>query len=235
MKFHLATSNNVASCVSFLFLVLFLQTAFAYPLPAQSNLPGPGDPGYKPGSGTTLCVDIPRTLDARKLKVGEEIDARITDDLMYDGKVIVPREAKVISKVADLKVGSKDDPETRLLLQFEKIVIKDGREFEFEYPAFIQALAPERRAAASSTNLNELPVKAELGKALDRVSAMPVRLGDKNSVLYGVIIPTARGVYGLNGFKLSDSPKGVYIVAAKGNIKLEYGAQLVLCVATPAK
>lgn len=221
--------------VSFLFLVSLLQLALGASLQAQSNPPGPGDPGYKPASGTTICVDVPRTLDARKLKLGEEIDARITDDLIYDGKVIVPREARVIGKVADLKAGAKDDPETRVLLHFEKIVTKDGREFEFEYPAFIQALAPERRAAASSTNLNELPVKAELGKALDRVSTMPVRLGDKNSVLYGVISPTARGVYGLNGLKLSDSPKGVYIVAAKGNIKLEYGTQFVLCVATPAK
>lgn len=230
MKFHRVASNTATA----LFLIFLLQAAFAYPMQAQ-NLSDPGDPGYKPGSGTTLCVDIPRALDAKKLKLGEEIDARITDDLIYNGKVIVPREAKVIGKVVDLKVGPKDDPETRLLLQFEKIVIKNGREFVFEYPAFIQALAPERRAAASSTNLNALPVKAEMGKALDRVSAMPVRLGDKNSVLYGVIIPTARGVYGLNGLTLSDSPKGVYIVAAKGNIKLEYGAQLVLCVATPAK
>src|SRR5690242_8206145 len=124
------------SYIPSLFLLLLLQSASAYPMHAQSNPPGPGDPGYKPASGTTLCVDIPRTLDARKLKLGEEIDARITDDLVYEGKVVVPREAKVIGKVADLKAGTRDDPETRLLLQFEKIVTKDGREFEFEYPAF---------------------------------------------------------------------------------------------------
>jgi hypothetical protein len=140
-----------------------------------------------------------------------------------------------MGKVADLKVGAKDDPETRLLLAFHKIVTKDGREFEFEYPAFVQALAPERRAAASSTNLNSLPVKAEMGNATDRVSVMPILLGDKNSVLYGVIIPTANGVFGLPNLKLSDSPKGVYIVAPKGSIKLEYGAQMVLRVAEPAK
>lgn len=220
--------------VTSLSLVL-LQVALGSPLSAQNNPPGPGDPGYKPASGTTICVDVPRTLDAKKLKPDEEVVARVTADLIYDDKVIVPREAKVIGKVADLKLAAKDDPETRLLLKFEKIVTKDGREFTFEYPAFVQALAPERRAAASSTNLNELPVKAELGKALDRVSSMPVRSGDKNSVMYGVIIPTAAGVYGLNGLKLDDGPKGVYIVAPKGNIKLEYGAQMVLRVASPAK
>ena len=224
--------SRLVASVLFLFV---LTVALMLSIQAQNNPPGPGDPGYKPGSGTTICVDVPRSLDARKLKVGDEVIARVTQDLIYDGKVIVPREAKVFGKVADLKLAAKDDPDTRLLLEFQKIVIKDGREFEFEYPAFIQALAPERRAAASSTNLNELPVKAELGNAVDRVSTMPILLGDKNSVTYGVIIPTANGVFGLPGLKLSDSPKAVYIVARKGNIKLEYGAQMVLRVASPAK
>jgi len=221
--------------VSALVFLSLLQTIPVYGLQTQANSPGPGDPGYRPSSGTLVCVDLPRSLDARKLKQGDEIVSRITQDLIYDGKVIVPREAKVIGSVADLKVGTKDDLESRLLLVFRKIVTKDGREFEFEYPAFVRALAPERRAAASSTNLSDLPVKAELGNAVDRVSTAPITLGDKNGVTYGVILPTATGVFGLNGLRLSDSSKGVYIVAPKGNIKLEYGAQMVLCVAAPAK
>src|SRR5262245_2662517 len=124
--------------IFFLFISL-LSPIFLPPAQAQSTPPGPGDPGYKPGSGTTICVDIPRSLDAKKLKAGEEIIARVTQDLVYEGKVIVPREAKVFGKVADLKLGEKEDPETRLLLTFEKIVTKDGREFQFEFPAFIQA------------------------------------------------------------------------------------------------
>ena len=225
---------KICLVISFL-IVSLLSVTFLSSAQAQNTAPGPGDPGYKPGSGTTVCVDIPRVLDAKKLKTGEEIVARVTQDLVYEGKVIVPREAKAFGKVADLKLGEKEDPETRLLLTFEKIVTKDGREFQFEFPAFVQALAPERRAAASSTNINNLPVKAELGNAMDRVSAMPILLGDKNSVTYGVIIPTATGVFGLNNLKLDDTPKGVYIVAPKGNIKLEYGAQLVLRVGTLAK
>src|SRR6476620_3429612 len=221
--------------VVLLILVLSLQAAYALPIQAQANPPGPGEPGYKPGSGTTICIDVPRVLDAKKLKADEEIVGRVTQDLVYVGKVLVPRDAKVMGKVADVKIGVKDDPETRLLLEFQKIVTKDGREFELEYPAFIQALAQERRVAANSTNLNELPVKAEMGNAVDRVSTMPILLGDKNSVTYGVIIHTDNGVFGLTNLKLSDSPKGVYIVAPKGNIKLEYGAQMVVRVASPAK
>lgn len=222
-------------CARFLPALLLSCFAVSQNPASAPNVPGPGEPGYKPGSGTTICIDVPRSLDTKKLKSDEEIIARVTQDLIYQGKVIVPREAKVMGKVADVKIAAKDDPETRLLIEFRKIVTKDGREFEFEYPAFIQALAPERRAAASSTNLNNLPVKAELGNAMDRVSAMPILLGDKNSVTYGVIIPSATGVFGLPNLKLSDSPKGVYIVSPKGNIKLEYGTQMVLRVASPAK
>src|SRR6476660_9533517 len=131
--------------VAFLIFLSLLQVTIALPFQNQGNPPGPGDPGYKPGSGTTICVDIPRPLDAKKLKAGEEIIARVTQDLVYEGKVIVPREAKVFGKVADLKLGEKEDPETRLLLTFEKIVTKDGREFQFEFPALSR---PWRRSAA---------------------------------------------------------------------------------------
>jgi hypothetical protein len=221
--------------VILLFTASLLSTNFALAIQTQGTAPGPGDPGYKPGSGTTLCVDVPRVLDAKKLKVDEELVARVTDDLIYEGKVIVARESKVFGKVVDVKVATKDDSDTRLLLEFTKIVTKDGRAFEFEYPAFIQALAPERRAAAFSTNISDMPVKAEMGKALDRSSTMPTRSGDKNSVLYGVIAPQSIGVFGFHDLKLEDSPKGSYIVAKKGNIKLEYGAQFVLRVAAPAR
>jgi hypothetical protein len=220
---------------AFLFTLLFSSFVLAQQT-SPTNPPGPGEPGYKPGSGTTITVDVPRALDAKKLKQGEEIQARVTADLIYEGKIIVPREAKVLGKIEDLKLSAKDDPETRLLLAFEKIVTKDGREFQFEYPAFVQALGPERRAAALSTsNHNDLPVKAEMGNAVDRVNTVPFIMGDKSSATYGVILPTASGVFALPGLKLSDSPKGVYIVAPKGNIKLEYGAQMVLRVAAPAK
>ena len=140
----------------------------------------------------------------------------------------------MIGKVAELKLPAKGDPETRLLLVFEEVVTKEGREIQFQYPAFVKALAPDQQVAVASTNLNDLPIKAELGKAIDRVSNMPILVGDSNSPTYGLIMPFASGVFGLPDLKLSDTSHGVYIVAPKGNIKLEYGAQMVLRVATPA-
>src|SRR5689334_6873532 len=92
-----------------LVFVSLLQAAYALSMQAQANPPGPGEPGYKPGSGTTVCIDVPRVLDAKKLKADEEVVGRVTQDLVYDGKIIVPRDAKVMGKVADLKIGAKDD------------------------------------------------------------------------------------------------------------------------------
>jgi hypothetical protein len=98
--------------VVLLIFVLSLQAAYALRIQAQANPPGPGEPGYKPGSGTTICIDVPRVLDAKKLKADEEIVGRVTQDLVYNGKIIVPRDAKVMGKVADVKLAAKDDPET---------------------------------------------------------------------------------------------------------------------------
>jgi hypothetical protein len=54
-----------------LIVVSLLLAAYALPIQAQANPPGPGEPGYKPGSGTTICIDVPRVLDAKKLKADE--------------------------------------------------------------------------------------------------------------------------------------------------------------------
>ena len=73
--------------VALFILVSLLQVAYSLAIQAQANPPGPGEPGYKPGSGTTICIDVPRALDAKKLKADEEIVGRVTQDLVYEGKV----------------------------------------------------------------------------------------------------------------------------------------------------
>ena len=167
--------------------------------------------------------------------MSDEIQARVTSDLIVGGRMVVPSGAKVLGKVVDLHLAGKDDPDTRLLVVFEKITTQEGRSFHFAYPAFVKALAPDQRVAMAHTNFNDLPIKAELGKTMDRVTNWPVLPGDSNSVMYGVISPIATGVFGFDRLKLRDTPMGVYIIAPKGNIKLEYGAQMVLSVPTPAK
>jgi hypothetical protein len=220
-------------CLAVLFVIALCFLGGARPAQAQTALDDGRDSGFKLTSGALLCTDLPRSLDARKLKRGDDIVARVTQDLLSGRRVIVPREAKVIGRVAELKLPARKDHETRLLLVFEKVITKAGKEIQFQYPAFVKALAPDQQVAIASTNLNDLPIKAELGKAIDRVSNMPVLMGDSNSPTYGLIMPFATGVFGLPGLKLEDTPRGVYIVAPKGNIKLEYGAQMVLSVATP--
>jgi len=98
----------------------------------------------------------------------------------------------------------------------------------------VVAVAPERREALNKSNLSDLPVKAELGKAADRVNANPNIQGANSGINAGLLYGTARGVIGFKGLELVEGPEGPVIVAKKNNIKFDYGTQMVLILATPA-
>lgn len=202
---------------------------------AAARTLNPGDPGYKMPSGVAVVAELTRAMDAKKIAVGEEVQAKVEQEMRYDGKVVVPLESKILGHVREVKVSGKDDPETRLRIEFEKIVLKSGGEISFEYPAFVAALAPDRREAIAKSNLNDLPVKPEMGTAIDRVDANPNIKGAQSNMIAGLLSSAARGVIVLKGLELVDGPHGPVIVAKKGNIKLEYGTQMVLIVATPAR
>jgi hypothetical protein len=202
--------------------------------PAPAPTLNPGDPGYKLPSGVTVLAELTKAIDTKKIAAGDEVQAKVEWEIRYDGQVVVPLDAKIVGHVREVKAYDKDDPESRLRMDFEKIVLKDGREIPFEYPALVAALAPERRVAGKP-NFSDLPVKAELGTSAQRINANPNIQGANASLTAGMISGTARGVIGLKGLEMADGPQGPVILAKKSNIKLEYGTQMVLIVATPAK
>ncbi len=208
---------------------------FALPTVCQEpKVLNPGDPGYKLPSGVTVMAELTKAIDAKKAAVGDEVQAKVEQDMVYEGKVMVPVDSKIVGHVRAVKASSKDDQESRLRIEFEKIVLKNGSEMPFEFPGLVVAVAPERREALNKSNLSDLPVKAELGKAADRVNANPNIQGANSGMNAGLLYGTARGVIGFKGLELVESPEGPVIVAKKNNIKFDYGTQMVLIVATPA-
>lgn len=211
-------------------IVLFALTAICQ----QPKVLNPGDPGYKLPGGVIVMAELTKALDAKKAAVGDEVQAKVEQDMVYEGKVMVPVDSKIIGHVRGVKASGKDDPESRLRIEFEKIVLKNGSEMPFEFPGLVAAVAPERRAALSGSGAADMPVKAELGTAADRINANPNIQGANAGIGAGLLSGSARGVINLKGLTLVDSPEGPVIVSKKNNVKLDYGTQMVLIVATPA-
>lgn len=98
-------------------------------------------------SGTTLQAELTRSLDAKKAKPGDEVTARLTQDVRSDGKVVLHKGSKVVGHVTEAQAKGKENSESKLGVVFDKAVLKGGQEVAFN--SVVQAVAPPAQGAAS--------------------------------------------------------------------------------------
>jgi hypothetical protein len=195
---------------------------------------------FRPGAGTVIVAELSRPLDSRKLKVSDPVECGVTQDLLYQGRIIVPSGARVVGHVTEVTPSTKEQRQARLGLVFEKIVLKDKRELPFQYSAIIAALAaPVRRGVVPTTRPEDMPIQMQKGRP---TGGAIIDALDNNASLAGANLPSTtgvigaanRGVIGLKGLTLeSGGNKGSVIVSAKGEVKLASEIQLVIQVIDP--
>ena len=197
--------------------------------------------GYRPGAGTMILAQLAKSLNVRKLKVGAEVQGYIIQDLLYKGKIIVPRDSKVVGHVTEAVASSKEQPHSRLGLLFDKIVLKNKKELRFQYPALITALAPPIKwGLVATTKMQDMPVQMEKGidtggAAIGALVANPNLAGaNMRASGTGAIDTGSHGVIGINGLGLDTmNPATTVIVSSKGDIKLQFDTQMLLRVMDP--
>jgi len=90
--------------------------------------------------GSTILAEFSGSLNVKKLKPGDKVKAVLTQDLLAGGQIIAKVNSKLIGHVTEIKRRSESDPESRLGVVFDKILLKKHQELEFQ--AIVQALAP---------------------------------------------------------------------------------------------
>src|SRR5215510_8068077 len=103
--------------------------------------------GASLSNGTTLQAELTKTLDAKKTKAGDEVTAKVTQDVKSDGKVVVRKGSKLVGHITEAQARSKENAESKLGLVFDRAVLKDGSEVSFN--AVVQALAAVQAAPIS--------------------------------------------------------------------------------------
>ena len=71
-------------------------------------------------SGTNLQAELTKSLDAKKAKVGDEVTAKVTQDVKSNGQVVVRKGSKLIGHVTEAKARSQGDQESRLGIAFDR-------------------------------------------------------------------------------------------------------------------
>jgi hypothetical protein len=117
---------------------------------ATSAVAGAEGHGVSSGlnSGTAMQAELTKPIDAKKVKSGDEVTAKLTQDVKSsDGTVVMHKGSKLVGHVTEAQAKSKGNAESKLGIVFDKAVLKGGQEMAFN--GTIQALAPPVQGAAS--------------------------------------------------------------------------------------
>jgi len=89
--------------------------------------------------GSVIPVELAKTVDAKKAKTGDEVVAKVTQDLKNNsGEVILAKDTKVMGHVTEARARKQDQKESQLGIAFDKTVPKNGTEIQM--PMSIQAI-----------------------------------------------------------------------------------------------
>ncbi len=104
------------------------------PVPTASE-PANAAPRLAPGS--VIPVRLTKTIDAKKAKSGDEVDARVTQDMKTtSGQVLVPKDTMVVGHITEAQPRSKQQQESQVGIAFDHM--KSGG--DMSVPMSIQAV-----------------------------------------------------------------------------------------------
>ena len=83
-------------------------------------------------AGTIIYLELSKTVDAKKAKPGDEVRATLLTNVLSHGKIVVHQDARLVGHITEVQAFSKDKPESRLGLAFDRIVGKGGHETTFQ-------------------------------------------------------------------------------------------------------
>jgi len=113
---------------------------------SQNASAGTGDMAIPSGTKVPAVLDKP--VDSRKCKQGDEVVAKTTQDVVSDGKVIIPKNSRLIGHVTQASAKANGESDSSLGIVFDKAMLRNGSTVPMQ--ARIQALAAPVVSTASS-------------------------------------------------------------------------------------
>jgi hypothetical protein len=229
-------------------------------MPAARETPAPPNARSAAGSsqggpiriapGSVIPVSLTKTVDAKKAKVGDEVVAKVTQDMKSNsGQVIVAKDTKVMGRVTEAQPRTKEQKESEVAIAFDRAVMKDGTSMSI--PMSIQAvIGPQNNTPQG--NQNSTAGGAETAGPTGGASATRPGMGGSsptsspssapempsdtqtNTATRPPITPNTQGVIGISNLTLASTAptpsQGSLLTSEKNNVKIESGTMLLLRV-----
>ena len=186
-------------------------------------------------NGSILYAELTKTVDAKKAKVGDPVSAVLVVDVLAHGKIVVRHDAKLLGHVIEAQVHSKETPESRLGIVFDKVITKDGA---LSLESKLLAIRPAERPVfdvpqgpSPMSNSAQAPMQGQ--HPSPQGSNVPRRpnpsLGDAMKSRDREI--AQNGPTDIDGLSLSSAANGAQtIVSMQRTVKLESGVKIELRV-----
>jgi hypothetical protein len=225
------------------------------PVPSQAapSSPGQQNTNTKIAPGSVIPVQLTKSLDAKKAKTGDEVDAEVTADLKAEnGDIIVPKNTKVVGRVTEAQTRNKEQKESQVGIAFDHAVMKNGSDMTM--PMSIQAIVaqsylsggnssggnggtaqPSPSPAAGGTSSGNYGARSG-GMGAPQAATPQAPSGDAPAPAANAHQPITgktEGVLGIPNLTLSttaDTAHGSVMSSEKNNVKLEGGTLLLLRV-----
>lgn len=204
--------------------------------------------------GSVIPVRLTKTVDAKKAKAGDEVDALVTQDLKaVSGDVVVSKDTKVVGHVTEAQARTKAQKESEVGIAFDHAVTKDGGVTSL--PMSIQAIIaqttqnPQNPDSGSAAPVGPVPGgmpqtsggrPGEMGGGTPQQAPNSYPAGGQQpspdstgTHAQPSITANTRGVVGMSNYKLStadDGTQGSVVSSEKDNVKLESGTLMLLRV-----
>jgi hypothetical protein len=208
--------------------------------------------------GSVIPVQLTKSIDAKKIKTGDPVEAKVTQDMKAgNGEVLVPKDTRVMGRITETQARSKEQKESQVAIAFDRAIMKTGGDVSL--PMSIQAIiapsylhannnsggegndqAPSASAATpdgmaqSSGNTRGTGMSRSQSQApTSNDGSNPGSTDDKAAkAAHEPITGDTQGVLGIPNLTLSTakSAQGSVITSEKNNVKLESGTLMLLKV-----
>lgn len=205
--------------------------------------------------GSVIPVQLTKTVDAKKAKTGDEVVAKVTQDMKTQtGEVLVPKDTKVTGHVTEAQARTKEEKQSELGIAFDHANLKGQ---DVQLPMSIQAVIGPQNNASSAPGGNDAGASASAGggspspnansgrggmggsqqpqapSAAPPPQGTPSNSGKGGEGAYPPINAQTQGVIGLPNVTFSPAQsgtQGAVMSSEKSNVKLESGTMLLLKV-----
>jgi len=145
-------------------------------------------------SGSTFEAELAKAVDAKKVKAGDQVEARTRKDVKSEGEVIIPKKSKLLGRVTEAKARGKGEAESesRLGIAFDRAITPKGEEIPLN--VVIQAIAAAETAASAAARHDEMAAPAPAPGA-----ARPAGSGAASGGLVGGVTSTVGSTVGAVG------------------------------------